>query len=533
MALNLRRVYSAPDNFSQLFDNVFHLSLVRYFAETGTGSSISRNGMDAGDSLWFYPAAFHDVASLVLLAFPQSIALALTATVWAMLAVAWPLGCIYLVSRLRDLTPCGAVGTGVVAVGLPGFPFLLLTWGILYPNMLGLVLLPVGIGLTVEALGLGREKRFDLLAVLAGALVLPGLALAHPSALLSLMAVATPALLAKTAQVSAAARSGATRGKAWVFQAVAMLALLPAFAVVWWKARPIEAPWDPPLSRFEAFGQAVLQAPFTLGPAWLLSILAFVGLLACLRTQWWLVAAWGLSVALWLFAASGPTGNLRDLLTGVYYNDPYRLGALMAVVALPVVAVGWDTTVSWLGRWFARMLPRISPKIVLTATGITALAALVALTQTTGYLRAMLDKANHSHELAEWSWMITKDELTLIERLPQHVEPGSVIATNPWNGSSLAYAFTGLPTTTRHVFYPSTEDLDTLQNSMDDAASDPTVCPAVRDLDVDYVLDFGTATFTADNHNPFDGFRDFVTAAGFELVDREGDASLYRVTACG
>lgn len=55
--IQLGRVFGRPDAFSQTYDNVFHLSLVRLFAETGTGSSIANGGLYPGTGAWFYPAA--------------------------------------------------------------------------------------------------------------------------------------------------------------------------------------------------------------------------------------------------------------------------------------------------------------------------------------------------------------------------------------------------------------------------------------------------------------------------------------------
>src|SRR5699024_11502687 len=37
-----------------------------------------------------------------------------------------------------------------------------------------------------------------------------------------------------------------------------------------------------------------------------------------------------------------PVGELRDLLTGPGYSDNYRVTAILAVVAIPVLAVGID-----------------------------------------------------------------------------------------------------------------------------------------------------------------------------------------------
>lgn len=534
MVRHLRRIQPTPDTFSQLFDNVFHLSLIRFFAENRTGSSLAEGGLTPGSGPWFYPAAFHDLASLVLLAFPQSIAVATTAAVWVVVALAWPLGCLYLVSRLFPRPTPLVVGAGVLTASLPSFPFVIMSWGVLYPNMLGLALLPAALGLTIEALGLGRGKNYDPRALLVGALVLPGVALGHPSALLSLFVPATVLLVARTIREIGAIQSGAAPRSHGVLRVALMVACLPVFAAVWWKARPSEAPWPPEMTRFEAMGQAVLSAPLGPGPAWAVSVLVWIGLVVALRRgQWWLTGSWVGVLVLWLVVTSGPEGDLRDMLTGIYYNDPYRVAALLGVVTLPVAAVGLDAIGTWLmataSARFREPLARAAG--IVAATVLTA--GLLMATQPAPYLTQAVGRVADSYALSDGSWILTTDELALIERLPTVVESGSVIATNPWNGSSLAYAFTGLPTTTKHVFYDSTPELDAVKNLLDEADTrQAEVCPAVRSLEIQYVLDFGAQELTPSSHNPFAGFDSLADAPGFEVVDREGDAVLYRVDAC-
>lgn len=528
----LREIYVSPDTFSQLFDNIFHLSLVRYMAEAGTGSSFSVTAMDPGAASSFYPAAFHGYASLVFMVFPDSITVAMNAAIWTMLAVAWPLGCLYLAVTVTRSTGASLIGVGILSASFPGFPFLLLQWGILYPNILGLILLPVAIALSLEALGLGRSSRYDAQALVLGALVLPGLALSHPSTLLSLMAVVAAPILARAFREWKTLRDPQTPRRASIVRLSLLLACLPVFAAVWLILRPGDAPWDPPLSRFEAVGQALLNAPFGPGPAWAVSALMLLGIVSAWRHgSRWLVTSWIVVAVMWVVVSSGPANRWRELLTGGYYNDPYRVGALLAVVSLAVSALGLASCCTWLASQAAR-LPRGSASLWEAVVGVLVAAALTVATQPSTYMAQTLGRVAGSHALSEGSWILTTDELALIHRIPQEVPPSAIIATNPWNGSSLVYAFTGIQTTTKHVFYTPTRDLDILQFSLDEATTNPIVCPAIRDMGVDYVLDFGDQEITPQADHPFPGFDSLDTAPGFELVDREGSVALYRITAC-
>lgn len=529
---HLRNVFDRPDAFSQTFDNIFHLSLVRLFAQTGTGSSMANGGLSPGSGSWFYPAAFHDIASLVLVAFPDSVSVAVSAAVWAIVAVAWPLGALYLIHTLVKTSPLTTIGVGVLTASIPAFPLLLVMFGVLYPNLLGLVLLPPMLALTVEALGLGRSQRYDILALVVGGLAMPGFFLAHPSALMSLLAVASPILLARAWREWRSLRAGDIPRTPAVIRIAIMLACLPFFAFLWTVARPSEGPWPPPMNRTSAFGQALLNAPLGNGPAWAVSVLVVVGLVAAWRRrQGWLIGAWTVALVLWIAAASGPAGPIRDWLVLVYYNDPFRLAAVLGVMALPMAALGLDAVVRWAITHLRSRRPRSNPRTPDALVGVLAVAMLLATTQRVPYMNDAVAKASEVYDLTDTSPLITLDEYTLIQRVPDYVEPGVTVATNPWTGASLLFAFTGVPTTTKHVFVDPIPELTLLNEHLRDAATRPDVCSAAARLGVGYVLDFGLQEVHGASH-PLPGLENLATATGFDLVDREGEAALYRITAC-
>src|SRR5690606_23851609 len=68
MARTVIRALGAPDALSQTFDNIFHQNAVRYILDGASPSSLDLLSLTAtpGDPT-FYPAAWHDTVSLVLL----------------------------------------------------------------------------------------------------------------------------------------------------------------------------------------------------------------------------------------------------------------------------------------------------------------------------------------------------------------------------------------------------------------------------------------------------------------------------------
>ena len=121
----------------------------------------------------------------------------------------------------------------------------------------------------------------------------------------------------------------------------------------------------------------------------------------------------------------------------------------------------------------------------------------------------------------------------MIEQVPEFVPADEVIAVNPWNGSSMVYALTGRQTTSTHVFYRADDDTQVLIDHLDEVATDPEVCPILLELDIEWVLDFGTERTIHDHKLDHPGWDELASAPGFKLVAEQGHAALYQVTACG
>ena len=116
-------------------------------------------------------------------------------------------------------------------------------------------------------------------------------------------------------------------------------------------------------------------------------------------------------------------------------------------------------------------------------------------------------------------------------RVPAIVGEGAVVATNPWNGSSMLYALTGIRTTTTHTFYVSTDEQAIIRYELDEIADSPEACAAAQRMGVTHALDFGLREVHG-NSNPYPGLLDLADSEGFREVDREGTAVLYELTLC-
>jgi hypothetical protein len=151
-----------------------------------------------------------------------------------------------------------------------------------------------------------------------------------------------------------------------------------------------------------------------------------------------------------------------------------------------------------------------------------------------GPSRIFVDRSYEQYRFDADSDILTPTELEFIQRLDRYVEEDAVIADNPWNGSSLAYAFAG-----RHVLTPymkANHDNERILISRQLASGNftPQLCDAVRKKKVKYILDLGRAfLLNRPDARDFPGVTGVRPKPGIELVTQHGrSARLYKVTGC-
>lgn len=543
-----RRIVAAvgtPESFSQTFDNVFHLNAVRYIQDSGSGSSMSLSTFTGGT---FYPAAWHDVVALIATMAGAEIPVAVNVVNLVVGALVWPLGCIYLVHTVVGRRVAGTITAAILAAAFGAFPLLLIDFGVLYPNFLGNALLPVALALGLQVLGLSHDSsRSRVIDGMLLATVLAGVALAHPSSAMACFAfIVAPAAYA---WAKASARLARRRPVPWLPLAgmlAALAAAVLALVVAWKQVRPPEvaSTWSPIETTGRAIGEVFTSSAIGRPVSWAVMALALTGIVTLIvqRSRLWLVGMYGVAAMLFVVVASFARGELRTFITGVWYNDPARLASLLPSATLPLATIGaivlWD-------KWVCPALSRVSARIGASGAaqggsaplacrlvGGMAVVGLLTFSTQQANVREAVAAAVPGYQISNSSPLITTDELALIHRLPQEVPEGAIIAGNPWNGSALAYALAGRNVLQAHMNGVPPDGANQVFDSLNDAEMDPSLCPIVERLNVEYVLDFGHSEVHGGDHG-YRGLDDLVAEGVATLVDSEGQAALYKVVACG
>jgi hypothetical protein len=222
-------------------------------------------------------------------------------------------------------------------------------------------------------------------------------------------------------------------------------------------------------------------------------------------------------------------------VTGTWYSDVFRLVALGPTVLVPLATIGVLFIAELVGRWTTRADTPARPAIMARRAAIVSLivVAIGGAAAQIGPSLTTLTRATVSvYSLTDHSPLLSIDEHTLLERVADEVPKNAVVAGDPWTGTSLVWTIADRRALVPNIKGSTTPSVALIMSELKSATPGSPVCAAVKANGVGYVLDFGThGVFgpTLDNS----GVHFMAASSAVKLVDSEGDAALYRITACG
>ncbi|WP_346427025.1 DUF6541 family protein [Microbacterium sp. Gd 4-13] len=527
MGAQLLLTIGSPSNISQTFDNVFHLNAVRYVLDTGNASPLFVGTMTSAAGVPFYPSLWHALGALVVQVVGVSIPVASNAVMGLFVVIVWPASALLLVRALWGRSPAATISGAAAIVAMAAFPLLMIDYGVLFPYMAGLSLVPAAVAAVVAATSSDcpPRERFGLLVLFVGAL--PGLVVSHPGAFIALVVLTTAALVVQMPRVWRSLSTPLHR--VWMVGAIA--AYLVVVGIAWYLLRPPELArsWLPVETAGQAIGEVLTLSVNSAPVNVVMAVVVAVGIVAAIRVRtrnhWIALAMFAAAAALYVVAAGLPYPVLRDVVTGAWYNNTPRLAAIMPLVWVPLAALGGETLWRLIQRHWTHGIRR---RVV--GFAVVSLLVLVVVPQVTS-MRQAISSAHRAFALDGDSPLLTADEMALLQRLPDEVAEGDTVAGSPWTGAALAYAIADRKVLMRHTLTDTSEETDLINDDLDVADEEPAVCDAILETGTRYVLDFGDQEVNWGRHE-FPGFADLESSGAVELADKEGDARLYRIVAC-
>lgn len=567
-----------PNAYIQNYDNAFHLSRIHMFAQEQNYSTFAHGG--------FYPSAWHGIAAMVESTLGVSSMMAEHAANLAFIIGVFPVGSVVLLGVLFPHRTRAVWMGGMLCLSFGFFPWRIMLFGPLYPNLSAFALMPTVAALFIllwkRGLSASIRGRYALLFVFGGV----AMALAQPNAIFSTGAFLIPFCVWRMYRFVYDARENRRhRVGLAILAAVALALVFVAFWVLLSQAPFMHGVVYYPRETRLGIGQAIRWAlgfSFVIKrQQYLIGVVVVLGgvvLLTRPRVRWVSVSY---ALLVMLFAVSiSVSGIVRNVLAGFWYNDFYRLAATTCVFAVPMVATGMDAVASAVERgvgFIRKKLDRGSQSasgerlqdegFAIDAAASTRpssrggvwghVAAAIVVVTIMAFNYIPFEFIPHfyrsygldavSYEMRDMyqnpnNCVFDADEVAFVERVKDIVPAGETVFNVPFDGSVFAYAACNLDVAYSSFGHEPSEEAIYLREDLCNIASDQTARYAAQKTGVHYVLQL-------DQGSDKNGFNENgsvyllgyvpkewrgVTSIsddtpGFECVLAEGDMRLYRI----
>ena len=554
-------VLPGPAYPAQAFDATFHLNAVAAIREGGNASMLGGLSALYSGRAVYYPTVWHGALALA----PGGPVPVSTAGVLALTAVAWPLSLLGLLARAAGLdTPwepeaegarrrqqtCAVAAVLALSAAVVGFPLLPMTSLAVWPYALSVLGLP-GVLVLYDLLRRGTaSRRLRLVLVLLALAAAGGVVAAHGTGLFNL-AVLTPPFLAD-AVVSLWRRSATRRGGRALLAAVAVAAMLVLAAGTWFMRGSLASvlgyrrPAGGVAGAVATLGQAIIDLPmYGAVPGATVPIGIVFGLLT-LAAAWsarsrrdqrpWLIM-WLLALLL-LVLVGGPQWVGRQLGAPWYLQK----ARILPLAILPAFVLLVQAGAGQPGRRLWEVLRRAASRVGGVRPERAAAAMLVVLVLLPVAARTPLERnlaaSVYDPQRIQYGTLLTKDSIALIRRSGSVLPDDAVVLGAPSRGAAHLWSLGGV-----HVVYPTRDKTAPGTPGAALASAWPTLgqkgsqtCALLNRLGVRYFYSSSDATASGSVTGAaplrWDSRLTQVPSEGLELVDSEGSASLWRITAC-
>ena len=516
---NLRQV-------AQDWDAPYHANLIRWIAENDTAAPSAAAAVAGSPDAtgFFYPDAYHALLALTLgkagLGMPELLNLAVLAMI-----VAIPLGVAALASAW-GMPRLAVAAAAAVSTWFTAFPYDSLVRGPLWPYVAGVALVPAVLAMArhlVESSG-----PAGVVGVAAGTAGLVGLHTSLGFVVAIYLLLLLVAVLVKLEPIDW--RVARPRLIAVVVLGGLLSAplMLPALQVA---ANTAEVNWPSQSSVAEAFGQMVTFSPDAHFPQWWLGLPALAGvvLLVVHRRMVWMAAAFLVLGGLYAATVSMES-TLIHILTIPFYNDHWRVGALVPLAGVIAFGEFAATTGEHVAGWIRRRRPAWDPARV-APISVAVLGVVLAFLSNGAYI------GRNSSRLAEGmpdvhgyasDHTVSAGERKAFAWLREHVDEGERVMNGVYDGTVWMYALSGVqPVVWTFRGPPRGGSARLLTERLDQLDDKGPLRAALNALNVRYVV-MGDG-FVRDWYERTDGMRMLEYNPNFAIAYRNADAVVYRI----
>ena len=564
-AINFLKPIDGPNSYTQLYDNAWHMGIIRKFLTSGDYSTLNSGDIIATQGSKFYPTGWHSLVALTSSLTGLPVPMCINASIALMLAAVYTGSMYALCSRLFANRPALILFVSVTPLMFAAFPWRFLVFGPLYSNLLSFAALPLVMVLGLNMLEATCAAKLRVATVILFVVSVVGIAITQPNAVFTMGLMIAPYMFSQIPAYLDCFRIEKRR-KLWT--AGAACGLLLAIAAVWvalYKASFMQrtVTWKWPM--FESQQQSVIDILFVgfrdAEPQMLLGMFVLVGLVYTLlhRELLWVSCAY--LIMCYFYAVSSSTeGRLKNVLTGFWYHDQYRLGASAVLFAVPLAGIGIYVVLKAAAKLFDGVIgdvANVTNRRLLAALAMFAI--LVVNFFPSYYLSGRLDVTTAfgaiTRDVNYWNSRkspksYTAKEAAFVNKVKQAIPADALVLNQPYDGSAYAWGADGL-----NVYYKAwqgnwmgkpTAANTVIRTKLDRIGRNRSVCAVVQETGAEYLLVLDQSDYKKDKAHPksmvsmyasylksdwkgIDSVND--TTAGFTTMLSEGDMRLYKITA--
>lgn len=510
-----------PGRLLDAYDAIGHFNGIEYIRQTGHASSFTITGVhNAGIPTGFDGAAWPAVTSLMP-RWPDA-AVVFNAATYVPAAVAWAAGSAALTRAVLPRRPRLATWAALLSVAGIAHPLVLAQQQAgLVPNAVGAALLPAFLAVVVRW-DRTRSRGDTLLLLLAAA----GLGLTHPNVLILAGIIGTTFLVVRHRDALVrATRSMRGRLALWTVSGVVVAAL--PIVLTHPRMRGVLAyPGDSPYPWVDTVA-AVFSGQMGIsggGGGVLVVLLAGVGAWSLRRHPVGSALTTAAVVMVAVFVLSRTGIPVLGDLDAPWFHEPKRLAPGVLALLPPLAAVGIDSAGAWLvatRRLTTSLRPR-SASVLLG--GIVVTTGMVL-----GGIETTAQAAFAFHPPAGSPTFATDDELALMSRLDDELDPTSTVLGSPHSGAAHLYGLIGQPVAVRTTSRALPPELRYVLRHIDELGHNESLCRALDDLGIAYLY------VDPVRFRPEDGQLPQLVEpppGGVRPLDSGGTATVYEITAC-
>ena len=527
-------------SFYQQNDNVAHLTAVRTFLETG---------QYCYKSITTYPALWRTLVALIASFGGSEITVAANAVNLILITYVYPAAMASFIEVILPNRKCAQFYACLLTSTFTVFPWGLLLFGPLYPNVIGNALLPLAMtafALCVKGKSFRDARDWAALFVLSCVMLL----YAHPNSLFTGVVVLSPLCVHTIWTRTEDSEITDSRRKMYCAAfAVFVLAVWTALYKLPMLSRVVSFDWPAYTTVAQSLVNVVtLALTRASAPQYVLGAIVLVGLVVASRGNGssWIVASYCLLVLIYVVdVAIG--GRFQHFFAGFWFSDSFRVASSFVYVFVPRAGLGCDEIFSAAGR-FRSLVAGVKEGRPAKKYPVAVIVLLVVVLYpnfdlpmncviTTGFglVGNMITSGNNLDENYN---ALDIEEIEFIKDVHELVGDEALL-NYPYDGSAYAYAIDGLNVVNRGWYQRKDEDgnLKLLRKKADALVTSLEVREAYKATGIRYVilLDideengglFQGGDYSHENWVGLEKLND--CTPGYKIILSRGDMRLYEI----